>query len=360
MVPAIRYLAWMRRFHGQAELDLARSGLPDFPASELIELSAGRPPSLDDFKAPARFLAAISDRYEVAESELLPTLGASGGIWAAYAALLSPGDEILVEEPTYEPMLGVALGLGARARRFQRPAERGFALDPAEVLRALSPETRVVALTNPHNPSALFADDETIAELARELHARGVVLVIDEVYRELVAPRTTARKLGPNVVVQSSLTKAFGFGWARAGWLIAGEDIVERAGDALDHATGMLPPSQASIGALALAHADTIAEREASAVANKREHVLAFAKKHAKVLRFTPPPEGSIFGFFRDLRGEDLRATIESGIVKEKVVVGPGAFFEYPAGFRLGFVAPSPPQLQEGFARLERVLGLHT
>lgn len=357
MVPAIRYLAWVRRFHGQAELDLARSGMPDFPASKLLELSREQALPLDDPRAPAYFRAAISERYGVEPIEILPTLGASGGIWTAYAALLSRGDEVLVETPTYEPLVSVAEGLGATVRRFVRPAERGFALDPAEVLRAISPATRVVALTNPHNPSALFADDATIAELASELRPRGITLVVDEVYRELVAPRTTARKLGDNVVVQSSLTKAFGLGWARAGWLLASSDIVDKAADALVHATGMLPPSQAAIGAVALAHADRIAAESAELGSQGRELVDAFADKHARVLSFTPPPAGSIFGFFRDPRGGDLRTFIESGITSEGVIVGPGVFFGYPAGFRLGFVAPRR-QIEEGLARLERILRL--
>lgn len=356
MVPAIRYLAWVRSFHPKAALDLARSGMPDFPAAKLSEL-ASEPPALDDPQAPARFRRAIAERYELPLEEVVLTLGASGGLWATYAALLSPGDEILVETPTYEPMVAVAAGLSAKIRRYARPESRGFALDPDAVLRALGPETKVVALTNPHNPSALFADDDVIAELARELEARGIALVIDEVYRELVAPRTSARRLGANVIVQSSLTKPFGFGWARAGWLLAPREIARRAEEAQVHATGMLPPSQAALGALVLLHADRIAAEGARAQRGKRELVEAFARKHARVLGFSPPPEGSIFGFFRDLRGRDLQAAIEAGIASEGVIVGPGSFFEYPAGFRVGFVAP-PSLLEEGLMRLERVLGL--
>lgn len=354
MVSAIRYLAWMHTFHPRAELDLGRSGAPDYPAAKLLE---GASAELDDFEAPARFRQAVADRYELPASEILPTNGASGAIWAAYAAVLGVGDEILVEEPTYEPIFAVAEGLGARVRRFRRPAHRGFELLVEEVLAELGPGTRAVALTNPHNPTALLAKNEILIELARELDRRGVHLVVGEVYRELVAPRTTIRKLAPNVIVASSLTKAFGLGWARAGWLSAPPSILERANDALVHALGMMSPSQAAVGAIALSRIDAIAAELSREQEGKRELVEAFARKHQATLIWSNPPPGSIFGFFRDQRGQDLRTVIEAGLENEGLLVVPGSFFGHEAGFRLGFVEKRQ-RLSEGLRRLERVLSL--
>lgn len=354
MVTPIRYLAWMREHHPRAEFDLGRSGAPDYPATKLLDSA---PIPLDDYGAPERFRHAIASRYELAADEVLPTNGASGGIWAAYATLLAPGDEILVEEPTYEPIFAVAEGLGARVRRFQRPADRDFALDPSAVLAAVGPRTRVVALTNPHNPSGTFASDAALAELARELDRRGIHLVVGEVYRELVAPRTTVRRIAPNAVIASSLTKAFGLGWARAGWLSAPSPIVERAREALVHALGMMPPSQAAVGTVALSRIDAVAKEQLRELDEKRELVDAFARKHATALAWSHPPTGSIFGFFRDLRDRDLRPVIEAGLRDEGILVIPGVFFGYRAGFRLGFVTERP-KLAEGLARLERVLSL--
>lgn len=354
MVSPIRYLAWMRTFHPRAELDLGRSGAPDYPATKLLD---GASAKLDDFAAPTRFREAVADRYGSSVEEVLPTNGASGAIWAAYAAVLGIGDEILVEEPTYEPIFAVAEGLGARVRRFRRPAHRGFELVPDEVLAEVGPGTRAVALTNPHNPSALLANDEALVELARELDRRGVHLIVGEVYRELVAPRTTIRRLAPNVIVASSLTKAFGLGWARAGWLSAPSPILERAHDAVVHALGMMPPSQAAVGALALSRIDAIAAELSREQEGKREIVEAFARKHEARLSWSNPPPGSIFGFFRDERGQDLRPAIEAGLANEGLLVVPGSFFGHEAGFRLGFVEERE-RLAEGLRRLERVLSL--
>lgn len=353
MLPTIEYLAWARRFYGQSPFDLARSGMPDVAASSLAPSSV----RADDAGAHARYVRAIAARYGVLADEVVPTLGASGGIWTAYAGLASRGDEVLVEAPAYEPLVRVAEGLGLRVRRFARDAEKRFALDPDAVLGALSNETRLVAVSNPHNPSAALTDDDTLRRLAAELERRGVLLVVDEVYRELVAPRTTARRLGRNVVVQSSLTKCFGLGWARAGWLVAPAELAARAFEPLVHATGALPPAQAAFGELGLAQADMLLARGAEGQAGKRALVEAFLRKHAATLAWSDPPEGSIFSFVVDRRGRDLRDAIERGIATEKVIVAPGSFFEWPAGFRLSFTA-STRAVAEGLARLERVLGL--
>lgn len=357
MRSAIHYLDWVRRFHGRLPFDLAGSGMPQLSATRLAELLDIPEPSPDDVEAPARFRSAIAERYEIPPDEVALTLGASGGIFATYAALLAPGDEVLVEAPTYEPLKAVAEGLGARVERFERPEERGFALDPDAVLRRIRPATRLVALTNPHNPSAMMASDDCLKALARALLERGVQLVVDEVYRELVLPRTTARTLGSNVIVQSSLTKAFGLGWARAGFLLADPKIAERAAVAVSHAVGMLPPSLSSYGAATLTHADRLHRVLATDHEGKREIVEAFAREHRDTLAFTAPPKGSIFGFFRDRRGSDLRAAIEAGAEREGVLVGPGSFFDYPSGFRVGLVAPRA-ELREGLERLARILDL--
>ena len=71
----------------------------------------------------------------------------------AMAATIEPGDEVLVEHPTYELLVSVLQYLGARVRYFERRMEDGFCLDPAEVERQITPRTRLIVITNLHNPS---------------------------------------------------------------------------------------------------------------------------------------------------------------------------------------------------------------
>ncbi len=86
----------------------------------------------------------------------------------AMAALLEPDDEVLIEEPAYEALLAVANYLGAKIRRFPRRFEDGFKLDPREVERAISPRTRLIVVTNLHNPTGVRTPDSTLE--ARRRH----------------------------------------------------------------------------------------------------------------------------------------------------------------------------------------------
>ena len=75
------------------------------------------------------------------------------------AALISPGDEVLIERPTYEPLLRAASFLGANIKRFDRCANNGFGIDLDQIESAVSDATRLIILTNLHNPSSALIDD---------------------------------------------------------------------------------------------------------------------------------------------------------------------------------------------------------
>lgn len=356
MLPPLSYLAWAREHFAKARFDLATSGLRSVTVDEILSLSGERSPAPDDYGLERRFRDAIAGRYRIPEDHVVPSLGASGGIWLTLATALSRGHEVLVEDPTYEPLHAVAVGLGAIVRRFVRRQADGFALDVDAVLGGVRPQTRVVIVSNPHNPSAAFAGDDTMHELAEKLAARDVLLLVDEAYRELAAPRSTAHSLGGNVCAVSSTTKCFGMGWTRAGWALLPPSLVPHATHAVAHTCGHLPPSSFGFGALGLAHADELLARTSERQAGKVELVADFAARHVTDLGWMNPPGRVPFSFFIDRRGGDLLDLIERGVAAEGVLVAPGHFFGYPSGFRLSMTAPLDV-LAQGLSRLPSVLG---
>ena len=173
-----------------AKCNLATSGLLHYPIRDLgisiedIELSG---PSFYGFE-PLQF--ALARKCGVPPDCIVAAIGTSMANHLAMAALLEPGDEVLVEHPAYEPLLSVAHYLGAEVRRFRRKFETGFAIDPAEVERSATPRTRLIVITNLHNPSSALTDDDTLkslAEIARSVKAR--ILVDTENILELVGQR---------------------------------------------------------------------------------------------------------------------------------------------------------------------------
>src|SRR5439155_22242860 len=109
----------------------------------------------------------IADRYGVGVDQVVSADGTSMANFLAMATLISPGDEVLVEHPTYELLIGAASFLGATITRFERKPTDAFRLDPAAVEQALTPKTRLIVITNLHNPSSVLADEPELRAIGR-------------------------------------------------------------------------------------------------------------------------------------------------------------------------------------------------
>ena len=109
----------------------------------------------------------IAHRYGVSIEQVVAADGTSMANFVAMAALLSPGDEVLIEKPTYEPLLGAASFLCASVRRFDRKASDAFRLDPDAVEAMLTDRTRLIILTNLHNPSSALAEEHDLRAIGR-------------------------------------------------------------------------------------------------------------------------------------------------------------------------------------------------
>ena len=357
MVWRSEYLAWATRHYGRVRYDLGSSGVPSLlrsePATALVH---------DSSDSWERLRAVIARHNGLSSKEVVGTLGASHGLWLGYAALLREGDEVLVELPTYEPLVVAAQAAGAVVRHFDRGPSCDFALDPDRVFSALTVKTRVVAITNLHNPSGVRTSDDAMQAVAQRMEARGGFLFVDEVYApfdHLSGPDgvffVTARRLGANVVTTASLTKAYGLGPQRVGWLLGPEDVIDRAIDVLVASVGRLPSSWMHHCLLAFEDIAALAERTRTLLGTKRTRVCEWIAAHPS-LEWSNPREG-LFGLaiVSSAHNHDIRPAIEMGIERHDVVVAPGVFFGIPNAFRLGWSLPES-MLSEAFDRLDRSL----
>ncbi|MFY9552476.1 MAG: pyridoxal phosphate-dependent aminotransferase, partial [Thermoanaerobaculia bacterium] len=232
------YMEWAK-FRPRPAIDLAGSNLlacslEDLPGAREAMDIAGESP---DGYPP--LLEAIARHSGVGAEQVASAVGCAGANFLACAALLSPGDEVLVESPNYDPLPGAARLVGARVTTFERRFEDGYALDPAAVTACLTPRTRVVILSNPHNPSGVLASQESLKELGRLGETRDFHVLVDEVYRDVVLENRpdTAAHVSERFVATSSLTKAYGLASLRCGWAIASPAVaraIRRARDVVD------------------------------------------------------------------------------------------------------------------------------
>ncbi|HMC92272.1 MAG TPA: aminotransferase class I/II-fold pyridoxal phosphate-dependent enzyme, partial [Allosphingosinicella sp.] len=275
--------------------------------------------------------------------------GTSMANMLALAALVAHGDEVLVEQPTYEPMLAALRFLGARVIRFERrpPA---FEFDAGEVARRLTPATKLIVLTNLHNPSGAYSNEEML----RSISGLGPRILIDEVYRDAAfaeAPRSAVH-LSDRFVATNSLTKVYGLSGIRCGWILAEPALAERMwrlnelfGVAQVHAGERL-------GCIALAHLDELAAGTAERLARNRALANAFFDSRSDI-ECAPMVHG-ITAFPRLLSGDPealddlLRTRFDTSIV-------PGRWFEMADHFRIGVGGPTE-MVEEGLVRLGQAL----
>ena len=347
------YMEWAKT-RPKPEVDLAGSNLlactlEDLPgAREAVDIAGespdGYPPLLD----------AIARHHGVGPERVATAGGCSGATFLAFAAILSPGDDVLFESPGYDPLPGAATLLGARVRTFERRFEDGYALDPDVVAAALTPATRLVVLSNPHNPSGALASPESIARLANLAEALGFYVLVDEVYRETVLedrPHPAALH-SEQVVSTSSLTKSYGLAALRCGWAIASADLtaaIRRARDVVDVWSPM-PADRLSV--VAFRNIDRLAARTRAIVAANSATVERFLASQPAL---RAAPSRSTLVFPRLAGTDDAGPFVEKLFRETGTAVSPGRFFGAPAHFRLAF-GGDPAALQRGLGALERGL----
>jgi aspartate/methionine/tyrosine aminotransferase len=343
MIQDVAYLRWAEERYGAVRIDLATSGIPEVPAAELGPLA------IDDQRMRPRFTEAVAARYTLDRAEVVTALGTSQALWLACAATLEPGDDVLCESPAYEPVWRIPEGLGANVRRFPW-------FDPDAIAAALTPRTRLVIATSLHNPTGHPIPREAIASAAAACAATGAYLVIDEVYADFEpGPARTSRAIAPNVIAVSSLTKRYGLGWARAGWVLAPPDVAERARYAVRHSTGQNGTAPSATGVAALSRLDDLRARADTFAAGKKEIVADWIRAHPR-LSWDPPAHG-IFGWIRVPGAGDLRPGIERLCAEHGVLVAAGSFFGVPDAFRVAWTQKREA-LQEGLALIAESLGV--
>jgi aspartate/methionine/tyrosine aminotransferase len=337
-----------------AKYNLATSGVMSYPLAELpvrIEDLEINGPTVYGY-AP---LQERLGRYNGVPPEcVFAAAGTSFANHMAMAATFDPGDEVLIEHPTYELLESTALYLGAKLRRFERQLEDGFRVDPAEVERRIMPATKLIILTNLHNPTGAYADEPTVRAVGEIAKSRGARVLVDEVYLEAFygnRPRP-AFHFGDQFLVTSSLTKAFGLSGLRCGWVLADQELVQRMWRINDlyAATPAHPAELLSV--IALDDLDKVAARAKRLLDENRKSLSAFLEASGD-LDFYRPDQGTII--FPKLRSGDVEEFVRLLREKYETSVVPGAYFNMPQHFRVG-IGGDPETTRVGLERLAAAL----
>lgn len=348
-----RYLAWAK-LHSGARFNLSSSGVMDYPLSELpvkladLEISGtgpyGYPPLVERLAAKAG----------VPTECVVYTMGTSMANFIALTALVQRGDEVLIERPTYDPLLTILDHIGAKVSRFERLPEKGFKLGIGEFERKLTPHTRLVILCNLHNPSSALTEESTLRQVGEIAAKSGARVLVDEVYLETLfdQPWRSAFHAGPNFVVTSSLTKAYGLSGIRCGWILAQPELAQRMWQIVDFTYGVPVHPAELLALLVLNNLDQVRNRARTLLETNRALVNAFLATHPQLDCPVSYFGTTVFPRLRIGNASDFVAMLREKFETSAV---PGDFFEQPQHLRIGF-GGATETVRFGIDRLDAAL----
>ena len=342
--------------------DLSLSGAPPLRLHRLLALAS--PQELDAFArlslgyGPAsgsrELRSLVAERQGITADEVVVTCGAIEALQCAVSALVEPGDEVVVQQPMYPAVAGIARACGATIVPWQLDEADGFRPRIEALGPLLSRRTRLVAITQPNGPTGSVLEEGELAALADLLGPRGIWLVSDEVFRDLVlelglavASAAAAYDLALSI---GDMAKPFGLGGLRIGWVAAPDaGVRERIAARRDYTTLSAPTPSDALAAIALRHAAVLLARP---IANARANLLALTDLAARdhVLSFVPPRAGAT-AFVR-VAGA---ATVQRRLAERGVLVVPGELFGHPDRLRIGLAGPQV-EFAHALERLVRLL----
>jgi aspartate/methionine/tyrosine aminotransferase len=289
-------------------------------------------------------LDAIARRYGVAADCILTTTGCTSALRHVFSTFLGPGQRVLVERPYFDLIPRLAEHRGATVDFLQREPP-AWDIDPARLEAALRPETRLVVLTNLHNPSGAFLDDTALEAIASIANRHGIPVVVDEVYGDFVPrPRRggPAATLDPCFISVNSLTKVYGLHALKCGWIIAAEPMLRRLRPVYAELESGSSKITHGIASLVL---DEIGPYEAywrELLVRNRPLVLDAARRlrEAGLIEGEVPEFGCMY-FPRLTRVRDTRRFAAWAWQRSQLGIAPGEFFGATGYIRIGFGQPS-------------------
>lgn len=348
------FLHWAKT-RPKAKYDLALSGILNLPFAELDLKLSDLQLHGENAYGYRPLVDALALHCRVGpENVVTISGGTSMANHLAMAALLERGDEVLIEQPTYEPVLAVAEYFGVTIKRFSRSFENGFNIDIDELAKQITPRTRLIALTNLHNPSSVLAEEATLHKVGQLASSARARVLVDEVYLEAMfedAPKSSVH-LGRQFVTTSSLTKGYGLSGLRCGWILADPELAEKMRRLNDLFGAVGPHVTERLDVLALSQLPKISDRAKRILKTNRAILNQFFDTRQDVDVVRTKFGTTSFPRLRNSNGDKLSALL---LEKYDTAVVPGRFFESPQHVRIGMCC-EPEGFRLGIQRVSEAL----
>ena len=300
---------------------------------------------------------------DLSPHQIVVTTGGVGGLTSFFRTVLNPGDEVLIPDPYFPPYRHHIEWVGGKAVHVQTLFENGFVPTPEALEAAITPQSRVLLLNSPNNPTGTVIPAETLDDIARIVQARDLLVLSDEVYERLLYDGRTHESIWTRpgmrerTVVVHSFSKSFAMtGW-RIGYSFGPEWLIESMIKVVSSTTSCAPSVSQRAALAALQLDPEVVDAMAEEFCTRRDQAYEALQKLPGVKVHKP---GGTFYIFPDISQitQDSRQFALDLLDKEQVVVIPGEAFG-PSGKGCLRIALTVNQevLKEAFERIQRFIG---
>ncbi len=307
----------------------------------------------------ARALIAV-DGAALAEDDVLLCAGAAMALFVVHVTLLGPGDHLVVAHPNYATNLETPYAIGCDVSALELRFEDGWRVDVERLAALLTPRTRLISLTTPHNPTGTELSLDALRAVIALCERHGCRLLLDQTYRDMSegAPLPLAAGLSERCITVSSVSKTYGVPGIRCGWIVcadtalmnrflAAKEQIVLTGSVIDEALGYEVLRQRP-ARLPDARARIAVGRAATTAWMARSPHLEWVA-----------PTGGVTGFPRIRAEAGIDADAFHARLRDAhgVFVGPGRWFGLPERyFRVGWGWPTPAELALGLDAIDTAL----
>jgi len=350
--PEFEHLHLYERTHG-ARYDISRSDVLAYRFSEFRHAFPDIGLDWNDPLGSAELRKKIGRAQGVPADHVLVTSGATEGNYLVNAALVDSGDRVLVDSPMYSPLRDVPKGCTRDVREVPRSCAEGWALRLDDWRRAAGPEARMLVFANLNNPTSSMLDRHSLRELADLASEIGGYLLIDETFRELAGerPPPSAATLGDHCVALSTVTKVYGLGALRLGWIAAHPDLLARFKAVKDYTTVAASGISDVVGRWALSRRASFLHRARRLIAANRKRLLESVDRIEGISGPWPSMGTVCFPHSRI----DVGTLADRLLTKYETVIAHGRYFGLVDHFRIG-LGRDPAEFSAGLDNLEKAL----
>ena len=364
---------WMNAYETGCRYNLAETCVASLTIGELLGLAdEGRPAQREslleellplkmtygEIQGSRRLRVAIARLFETrGPDDVLVTHGAAGANALVYQALVSAGDEVVSVVPTYQQHYSIPESLGADVRHLQLRPEKGYLVDPDELRALVTPATKLIAFTNPNNPTGSLMNETLLREIVAIAAEADAYILSDEVYRgtsqesDALGPSVT--DLYPRGISVGSMSKAFSLAGIRLGWICGPREAIHAAEIHRDYNTISVGIVDDLLASIALEHKDRILARSRRIVRENLATLDRWIQSEPSVT-YVRPQAGTTallkYGVDMPSRELCLRLLEETG-----VLFVPGEAFDVEGCVRIGY-ANNHDVLEGGLQEVSRFL----